>query len=611
MTFLLEALIFLGAAILVVPICHRLGMSMVLGYLIAGLAIGPGGIGLIGEKQAADEVMHFAEIGVVLLLFIIGLELQPRRLWVMRRLVFGLGSLQLTVTTAAFTAVLMLAFDLSWQASLLIAYALALSSTAFVLQLLAEQKSLNQPHGRAAFGTLLLQDVAVIPAIAILDIINPANEGAGSGQTLLLIGVVLGGLVVARLALRPFLRFVAGTGVRELFTAAALALVVGAALTMEHIGLSMGLGAFIAGMMVADSEYRHQLEADVAPFKGMLLGLFFMAVGMSVDLNLLLELPLLIAGLTLALMLAKTLLLYPITRSLGIDHPEGLRASAVLSQGGEFGFVLLTGGMLVMLIDKQTADIAVLVITASMMLTPFYTGLIDRLLARNSVEERPFDEIEESENPVVIAGFGRMGQIIGRILTMRQIPFTALESSSSQVEFVRQFGNRIYFGDPTHLDLLHSAHIGQAKAIIITVDDAEAALRIAEEVREHYPKVKIFARARNRQHELRLRDIGVDFVIRETLGSSLNMGGELLKHLGLTTAEAERAIDTFREHDEKVLDRQLAVYLDDQAFREVSMDMARELEELFKDDASERDLEPDDPLNRELRGPEPSAPGKA
>jgi len=584
-SFLLDALVFFGAAILVVPVCHRLGLSVVLGYLIAGVIIGPNALGLIGGREEAGEVLHFAELGVVLLLFIIGLELQPRRLWVMRRLVFGLGSLQIGVTTAGLGLVITLAFGYAWQASALLGFALALSSTAFVLQLLAERKTLNQPHGRAAFGTLLMQDVAVIPAIAILDLINPNTASSGSQEDVLLIGVVVAGLFGARLALRPLLRFVAGTGIHELFTAAALALVVGAALTMDSIGLSMGLGAFIAGMMVADSEYRHQLETDVAPFKGMLLGLFFMAVGMSADLSLLLDQPLLILGLTVLLMLAKTALLYPLARLVRLNRAEALRASAVLSQGGEFGFVLLTTATLAAVIDSRTADLAVLVITASMMLTPAFSAALERLLAGRQ-EAKPFDEIDEPENPVIIAGFGRVGQIIGRILSMRHIPFTALESSSAQVEFVRQFGNRIYYGDPSNLELLRSAHIAQAKALIIAVDDAEAAVRMARSVKANHPGVKIFARARNRRHEILLRDVGVDFVIRETLESSLTMGGEVLRSLGLAPAEAAEAIDVFRAHDERTLAQQMAVYHDDDAFRQTSIAAARELEELFQADAA-------------------------
>jgi voltage-gated potassium channel Kch len=364
---------------------------------------------------------------------------------------------------------------------------------------------------------------------------------------------------------------------------------------MESIGLSMGLGAFIAGMMVADSEYRHQLESDVAPFKGLLLGLFFMAVGMSADLRLLLEQPLQIAGLALALMLLKTLVLYPLTRLIGLGRAESLRTAAVLSQGGEFGFVLLGAGVLATLIEPGVGDVVVLVITASMMLTPVYTAAIERLLKHTAAPPPAYDEVSELEDPqVVIAGFGRVGQIIGRILSMRHIPFTALESSSSQVEFVRDYGNRVYYGDPSNRELLRSAHIEAAKAIIIAVDDAEAALRIAREVRTNYPRTRIFARARNRQHELKLREVGVDFVIRETLGSSLIMGAELLQSLGSTRAEAEAAIEVFRRHDARTLEQQEAVYHDDEAFRAATMDAAKELETLFSEDAGIRDL-PGDP----------------
>jgi glutathione-regulated potassium-efflux system ancillary protein KefC/glutathione-regulated potassium-efflux system protein KefB len=594
-TFLLDAMIFLGAAIVVVPICKRLGLSVVLGYLAAGLLIGPSAIGLIGAMEEATEVMHFAEIGVVFLLFIIGLELQPRRLWVMRRLVFGLGTAQVGLTAAVLAAVLAIGFGLSWTSSALLGFALALSSTAFVLQLLSERKALNQAHGRAAFGILLLQDVAVIPAIAVLDLVNPQNTGEGTWlDALLVVGLVIGGLVLARLLLRPLLRFVAATGIHELFIAAALALVVGSALAMQALELSMGLGAFLAGMMVADSEYRHQLESDVEPFKGLLLGLFFMAVGMSVDLKLLFDMPLLIFALAAALMIVKALLIYPMTRLTGLDHNESVRAGTVLSQGGEFAFVLLTAGLLAGLIEPELAAISVLVVTLSMALTPAFGAIAEKLLVSGE-PPKEFDEIEEEANPVVIAGFGRVGQVIGRILSMRRIPFTALEVSSHQVEFVRGFGNKIYYGDPTNMLLLRSAHIEKARALVIAVDDEEAALKIASEVRSHFPNTRILARARNRQHELKLRDIGVHFVIRDTLESTLRLGTELLGELGMGKDQAQAAIDVFRDHDAAVLERQMAIYHDDEAFRAVTRDAARELEELFDEDAAAGKPLPGDP----------------
>ena len=586
MTFLLEAMIFLGAAIVVVPICKRLGMSVVLGYLAAGVIIGPSGIGLIGGMEDATEVLHFAEIGVVFLLFIIGLELQPKRLWVMRRLVFGLGTGQVGITSVVLAAILALGFGLSWGEAALFGFALALSSTAFVLQLLAERKTLNQPHGRAAFGILLMQDVAVIPAIAVLDLVNPNTTSGGTWvDALIVVGLVLGGLVLARLLLRPLLRIVAGTGIHELFIAAALALVVGSALAMQALGLSMGLGAFLAGMMVADSEYRHQLESDVDPFKGLLLGLFFMAVGMSADLMLFVSSPLLILSLAVGLMLVKAALIYPMGRLSGLAHDESVRASTVLSQGGEFAFVLLTTGLIAGLISQELAAIAVLVVTLSMALTPLFGILCEALLAEEALPPE-FDEMDNEATPVVIAGFGRVGQVVGRILSMRHVPFTALEVSSHRVEFVRGFGNKVYYGDPTNMQLLRSAHIEKARALVIAVDDEAAALKIAEEVRSHYPDIVILARANNRQHELHLREIGVHYVIRETLESTLRLSRELLEQLGMASTDAGEAIDVFRKHDAEVLDRQLAVYRDDEAFRAVAMDAAAELAELFSEDAA-------------------------
>jgi monovalent cation:proton antiporter-2 (CPA2) family protein len=581
MTFLFEALIFLCAAIVAVPICRRLGLSAVLGYLFAGLIIGPSGLELVGE---AEEVLHFSELGVVLLLFIIGLELQPKRLWVMRKLVFGLGTAQIGVSTTVIAAICHWVLGLSASAAVLIGFALALSSTAFVLQLLGEQRKLNKPHGRAAFGTLLMQDVAVIPAIALVSVLA-ASPDADRGLEPWYLVLVLGGLVVARFSLRPVLRLVAATGVHELFSAASLALVVGAALAMSSIGLSMGLGAFIAGLMVADSEYRHQLQTDVTPFKGLLLGLFFIAVGMSANLGLLLSMPLLIVTLTVALMLVKTAIVYPLARMLGLARIEALRTGLVLSQGGEFAFVLLTAAAGAAVIGPELADIAILVITLSMAATPLLVAAGNRI-GRAKADDRPYDEIDELANPVIIAGFGRVGQIVSRVLSMRHIPFTVLEASPGQVELVRQYGNQVYFGDATRLDTLRAAQLDKARAIVIAVNELDASLKIAEHVRATAPKVAIFARAANRHHELRLRELGVDFVIRDTLVSTLELTSGLLTRLGLDKAEADAAVTAFREHDQRTLNRQLAVFHDESKFRQSVKDAAQELRELFREDAS-------------------------
>ncbi len=588
MSLLPIVLIFLVAAIVVVPLGKRFGLSSVLGYLVAGLIIGPGGLGLISD---AEGVLHFAELGVVLLLFIIGLELQPQRLWVMRELVFGLGIAQVAITSVVIGGALLWVFALPLATAALLGFAVSLSSTAFVLQLLGEQRKLNKPHGRAAFGVLLLQDVAVIPGIAILNAIPGPGGDAGHAFDPLFAGIVIVGLVAARYLLRPALRFVAASGVRELFSAAALAIVVGAALAMESAGLSMGLGAFVAGMMVADSEYRHQLETDVAPFKGLLLGLFFISVGMAANLDLLASQPLLVISLALALVTVKALLIVPMAWYFHRDLAEAVRTALVLSQGGEFAFVLLTAGIGAGLVGTAQAELAILVVTISMVTTPLLVALGDRALRRGE-PAREFDAIDEPPKLVVIAGFGRFAQIVSRVLVMRGIPFTALESSPGQVDVVRAYGNEIYYGDATRLDLLRNAHVEQANAFVLTVEDADTSVRIARLVRETCPHVTIMARARDRNHELRLRELGVTAVIRDTLLSSLSLTEDLLRHLGFTDEDAKLSIHRFREHDEETLQRQLAVFHDDEAYRAAAMDSARQLRYLFHEDASAKDDTP-------------------
>jgi monovalent cation:proton antiporter-2 (CPA2) family protein len=567
----------------VVPICKRLGLSSVLGYLAAGLLIGPPGLALIADPT---EEMHFAELGVVLLLFVIGLELQPRRLWVMRRAVFGLGTLQVLSSTLVIGGGLWL-LGLQVESAAIIGFALALSSTAFVLQLLAERKQLNSAHGRAAFGTLLLQDIAVIPAVALLNLLG-GDVGSGhgpEGMNPLHIAAVVAGAIVLRFALRPILRFIAETGIQELFTAAALALVAGAALAMESAGLSMGLGAFIAGMMVADSEYRHQMETDVNPFKGLLLGLFFIAVGMVVDIRLLFDQPLTILGLAVALMLVKTLVMLPLARWHGLNWPEALRAGIVLSQGGEFAFVLIGTALSAGIVAGTVAAATVLVVTLSMALTPFLVTVAERLLAGGSREERPFDDIEPDEsNMIVIAGFGRVGQIIARVLTTQHIHFTALDADPAQVDFVRKFGNKTYFGDASRLDVMRAAQVGGARALVVAVGNPDTSVKIVRLAREAFPNLRIFARAITRHHEIALREAGVDYVIRETLLSSLAIAEALLKDLGRSPEQAAEAVARFRAHDARTLEQQAAVHHDEEAFRQVTITSAEELKTLFQAD---------------------------
>lgn len=576
MNFLTILFVFLVAALAVVPILNRLGLSSVIGYLVAGVIIGPGGLALIRDPEG---ILHFAEIGVVLLLFIIGLELQLKRLWVMRKSVFGLGSLQLAITSMALSLPLW-ALGLGPVAALLIGFSLALSSTAFVLQLLAEKKQLNHAHGRAAFGVLLFQDLAVIPVIAYLSI---AGSGDSSGMNLLVVLAVVAALVIARFLLRPLLRLIARTGIAELFIAASLAIVIGAALAMSVAGLSMGLGAFIAGMMVADSEYRHQMETDIMPFKGLLLGLFFIAVGMSANLRLLFESPGLIIGLCLALITIKVLVLIPLCAWHGLDRKSVLRTAVILSQGGEFAFVLLTVAVSAGMVTTRLMEISVLVVTLSMASTPFLLMGLERLLGKQQ-DKSEYDDMNAGSRTVIIAGFGRFGQIIGRILTTQRIAFTALDVNPQQVELVREFGNEAFFGDATRLDLLRNAGVADATALVIAIDDVEASIRLAAVLREMFPRLSLFARARNRHHEIRLRNLGVQHVIRDTLLSSLHTTESLLASLGKTSTESAAIVATFRRHDAKTLARQAAVINDDKAFKQTTMEAAQELQQLLLDD---------------------------
>ncbi len=582
MAFLLDALIFMAAALIVVPIGKRLGLSPVLGYLLAGVLIGPGGIELISD---ADGVLHFAEIGVVFLLFIIGLELQPSRLWVMRKEVFGLGTAQVILTTASLATLIHVFVEMTWTQSTILGFALALSSTAFVLQLLTEQKQLMAPYGRAAFGILLLQDIAVIPGLAAISLLGVSAAGSQHINWSML-GLVVIGLAASRFLLRPALRFIATTGIDELFAAAGLLLVLGAALAMNAAGISMGLGAFIAGMMVADSEYRHQIETDILPFKGLLLGLFFIAVGMSADLHLLASQPIHVLGATLALVLLKAALMYPVARARRLDHAQAVRASVVLSQGGEFAFVLLTAAASAALLPGSVAEFVILVVTLSMVTTPFLMKLLERLLQTSKTDDRPFDEMTGHEHPVVIAGFGRVGQIVARVLNMHHVPFTALEANPKQVDFVRQYGSDIYYGDATRLDSLRAAKVPQARIFVLTLEDIEQSVKTAEIVHRQWPQVLLLVRARNRHHEMMLREIGVHFVIRDTLFSSLELSKAMLVGLGRSPEAAAKAVDAFRLHDAETLLKQAAVFRDETAFRQTTLEAAEELKLLFSEDAA-------------------------
>ncbi|MGH8131621.1 MAG: monovalent cation:proton antiporter-2 (CPA2) family protein [Steroidobacteraceae bacterium] len=576
----------LGAAVVAVSLFRFLRLSSILGYLAAGLVIGPWGLNLIGD---IGHIMQVSEFGIVLLLFIIGLELQPTRLWVMRRIVFGLGAAQVGVCALLLGAA-------AWQwgqrpiAAAIVGFGLSLSSTPLVLQVLAERAQLKTQHGRAAFGILLFQDLAVLPVLAILPLLSPlgaAHPSGGSWWMGLLKLVVVAAVIIGggRVLLRPALRIVARVRVAEVFTAAALLTVIATALIANQAGLSMSLGAFLAGVLLADSEFRHELEADLEPFKGLLLGLFFISVGMSANLGLLRSEPLTLFALTATFLAVKILVVTALGRLTRYRAPSAWRLGFALPAGGEFAFVLFTLAARRHILDGGTADLLILAVTLSMMLGPLL------LIARETLAERwlapsegPYDAIDEHDVPVIIAGFGRFGQIVARILRVKRLSFTALDSSQTHVDFVRRFGNKVYYGDASRLDLLRAAGAETARILVLAIDDVDASTRTAVLVRAHFPHLKIFARARNRQHAFTLMDAGVTAVIRETYGSSLEMAGRVLEALGETSAAVRDAVRRFRAHDEATLTAQYQVKEDEDKFLATSREAAQQLEKLFEAD---------------------------
>jgi glutathione-regulated potassium-efflux system ancillary protein KefC/glutathione-regulated potassium-efflux system protein KefB len=583
MSLLQESVVFLLAAIIMVSVSRRLGFGSVLGYLAAGILIGPFGLALIHDPE---HILHFAELGVVLLLFIVGLELQPSRLWVLRKMVFGLGSAQVVLSSAVI-ALLAWAFGLTTSAAIVVGLILALSSTAFVLQMLAEKKELTTSHGRAAFSILLFQDLAAIPLIAILPTLGAAGDGSFD---IVQIGIMVATIAVlivgGRIILRPTLQIAAASKIPEIFTATALLVVIGAALLMQFAGMSMVLGAFIAGMLLADSEYRHQLEADIAPFKGLLLGLFFIAVGMSVNIGLLLDSPGRILMIVALLMLAKALVLIPLARVFGLcDSRSAFSLAAAMSQGGEFAFVLFGIAARNRLIAAELIDELILAVAVSMLLTPLAYMLNEFASSKlESSEEPEYDEPDDPHNDVIIAGFGRVGQIIGRLLAVFDTPFTALEIDSSQVDVVRRYGNVVHYGDASRLDILRAAGADNAKILVLAIDDITASIHTAEAVKRHFPHLKIVARARNRRHAHGLMDIGIEHIFRETLPSSLNMSKRVLTSLGFDSEEVEQISEKFRARDTRLLKEQQAIHHSEEQMIQSSKDTAAELESLLQGD---------------------------
>jgi glutathione-regulated potassium-efflux system ancillary protein KefC/glutathione-regulated potassium-efflux system protein KefB len=586
MISLAQTAVLLAAAVLAVSLFRLLKLSSILGYVAAGLVIGPWGLRLIGN---IENVAKVAEFGVVLLLFIIGLELQPTRLWVMRRIVFGLGSAQVLLCTLLLGSAAYLA-GLPPTTASIVGFGLSLSSTPLVLQVLAERGQLKTQHGRSAFGILLFQDLAVLPVLAVIPLISPVATTQATGgiwwlMLFKLLAVMAVVVVGGRLLLRPALRVVARVRITEVFTAAALLTVIATALLANLAGLSMSLGAFLAGVLLADSEFRHELEADIEPFKGLLLGLFFIVVGMSANLGLLLSQPLTLLAITAGLLAIKLFAVALLARLTNHAGQSAWRLGFTLPAGGEFAFVLFTLATQQQILDTHTSDLLILAVTLSMMVGPLLLMFHDAVASRwLEGPAQPFDAIDERDIPVIIAGFGRFGQIVARILRLRRIPFTALDSNQTHVDFVRRFGNKIYYGDASRLDLLRAAGAETAKIFVLAIDDVDASIRTAQLVRAQFPKLKIFARARNRQHAFALMDLGVKNIIRETYLSSIGLAGSVLEALGETTASARDVMRKFRQHDETTLAAQYAVKDDETKFLATSVEAAQQLEKLFDAD---------------------------
>lgn len=584
---LIEMVILLAAAVIVVPLFKKLGLGAVLGYLIAGILIGPWGLRLITD---IDSILHFSEFGVVLLLFIIGLELQPARLWLLRHSVFGLGTAQVVISTLVIAMAVYL-FIPDWSVSLIIGIGAALSSTAFILQTLTERKELSTLHGRETFSVLLFQDLIVIPLFAVIPFIAGNSESINSGdgwyavmRALIIISIML---AIGREVLRLIFRWVTYFGDRDIFTAAALLVVAGNALIMNYAGISMSLGAFLAGVLLADSEFRHQIEAEIEPFKSLLLGLFFIAVGMSVNLGLVAGMPVVLVGSAVLLILIKSLILFGICRLFGHENALARNLALTLAAGGEFAFVLFSLAGINNLLAPELVEKLVVIISLSMMASPLLIRLDDYIREWSSRNMEPeYDRIDEDANPVVIIGFGRVGQIISRILHMIGIRFTALENNPSQVDFVRRFGSKIYYGDATRLDLLEAARVGQARLVVLAINDIETSVKIAGLLRKHYPSLPIYARAHNRLHCYKLMDLGIKVLFRDTFYSSLKLANEILKGLDFSDEEARQTVDMFRAHDEALLYKQHAIYKDEAALIESVVKSRAELQTLFESDVT-------------------------
>ncbi len=596
------ALIYLAAAIVAVPIAKRLGLGSVLGYLLAGILIGPYLLGLVGDQTS---VMHFAEFGVVMMLFLVGLELQPARLWKLRHSILGLGGLQVTLTAAVIFAICYWFMAMHWQTALAIGLMLALSSTAIVLQSLEEKGWLKNEAGQNAFSVLLFQDIAVIPILALLPLLafEPMLNATSThnsltadwpvwGQVTASVTVIAAIILAGKYISAPLFRYIAETRMREIFTVFALFLVVAIALIMQNVGLSPALGTFLAGVVLAESEFRHELEADIEPFKGLLLGLFFVAVGASIDFALLFNQFTLVVTLVAALIVVKAAVLYALAQTFKIHHTQQLLFTLALAQGGEFAFVLLTMTNTLQILTPEQSNLTTLVVAISMLIAPLLLMLYDTLQKRSNTTTKPEFDKPEQISPakhVIIAGYGRFGQIMGRLLSTQGYDISVLDHSPSQIDLLRRFGNTVHYGDAARKELLEAAGADTAQLLVIAIDNADKTLEIVKLVRKHFPHLKIVARAKDRRHAYQLLNLHVDAFNRETVDSAINLAVETLELLGNSKEDSQRAGHLFREHDRASVLQLAKLWGDDHSYGVAVRQRTEDLKQVLNQDKRARE----------------------
>jgi CPA2 family monovalent cation:H+ antiporter-2/glutathione-regulated potassium-efflux system protein KefB len=604
-SFFVQALIYLGSAVLLVPISKKLGLGSVLGYLIAGMLIGPSAFALIGDDGA--DIMHFAEFGVVMMLFLIGLEVEPQLLWRLRTSIMGLGGLQVLITTLLVGFIAHIIVGLSFNQSLSIGLIFSMSSTAIVLQTMTENNWMQTSAGRNAFSVLLFQDIAVIPILAILPLLSPDEGGVIAtqtdtwtrdlpqwGKTLVVLGAVASIIAGGKYLTRPIFQMVARTNLRELFSATALLLVVSITVLMSKVGLSPALGAFLAGAVLANSEYRHELESDIEPFKGLLLGLFFIAVGASIDFDLIAKRPWLITELVIGVMLLKLGILAFLSRMFKMRVDQFLLFAFALAQVGEFGFVLFSFAKDQHIFSTELFNLLMVVVAASMALSPVFMLIMEKTLMPIVIKKIPHRSREadafEENNAVIIAGYGRFGSVTGRFLKANGINATVLDANSDRVDSLRKIGIKVYYGDALRIDLLKAAGADRAKLIVIALDDSAQVLQLVNTVKKHFPNMHIITRAHGLDDTYELMDAGVLHVFRETIDSSLRAGTEALKIMGVRAYTAQRAHDLFLKHDEKSLKKMAAARHDKKKYMKALRNRIEELETLIQNDIHERSI---------------------